>query len=106
MVFTKDLSPQNLKKLENRLRSRFQASAVARITPPDLEMRTAILRRRSQSEHVEFQNDAINFIAANVSENIRELEGALSGRPAGGRRTFTGYTRRRPESITGSGTGQ
>lgn len=77
MVFTSDRPPQNLKKLENRLRSRFQASAVARITPPDLEMRTAILRRRSQSEHIEFQNDAINFIAANVSENIRELEGAF-----------------------------
>ena len=62
-------------------------------------MRTAILRRRSQSEHIEFQNDAINFIAANVSENIRELEGALSGHPAGGRRTFTGYTRTSPRAL-------
>lgn len=48
------------------------------IEPPDLETRTAILRNRAQQSPISFEKDALDFIAANVSENIRQLEGAFA----------------------------
>lgn len=77
MVFTSDRPPQNIKKLEDRLRSRFQGGTVVNIDPPDLETRTAILRNRAKIEHLPIDKEAIDYIASNVSENIRELEGAF-----------------------------
>lgn len=78
MVFTSDRPPQDIKKLEDRLRSRFQGGMVTCIDPPDLETRTAILRNRAQQSHISFEKDALDFIASNVSENIRQLEGAFA----------------------------
>lgn len=78
MVFTSDRPPQDIKKLEERLRSRFQGGMVTCIEPPDLETRTAILRNRAQQSPISFEKDALDFIAANVSENIRQLEGAFA----------------------------
>jgi chromosomal replication initiator protein len=63
--------------MEERLRSRFQGGMVTSIDPPDLETRTAILRKKAELEHVDIEKDAVDFIASNVSENIRELEGAF-----------------------------
>lgn len=77
MVFTSDRPPQDIKKMEERLRSRFQGGMVTSIDPPDLETRTAILRKKAELEHVDIEKDAVDFIASNVSENIRELEGAF-----------------------------
>ena len=77
MVFTSDRPPQDIKKLEDRLRSRFQGGTVVSIEPPDLETRTAILRNRASVENIKIQKEAIDYIASNVSENIRELEGAF-----------------------------
>lgn len=78
MVFTSDRPPQDIKKLEERLRSRFQGGMVTCIEPPDLETRTAILRNRAQQSPISFEKDALDFIAANVSENIRQLKGAFA----------------------------
>lgn len=78
MVFTSDRPPQDIKKLEERLRSRFQGGMVTCIEPPDLETRTAILRNRAQQSPISFEKDALDFIAANVSKNIRQLEGAFA----------------------------
>ncbi len=77
MVFTSDRPPQDIKKMEDRLRSRFQGGMVTSIDPPDLETRTAILRKKAEMEKIDIQKEAIDFIASNVSENIRELEGAF-----------------------------
>jgi len=77
MVFTSDRPPQDIKKMEDRLRSRFQGGMVTSIDPPDLETRMAILRKKAELEHVEIKKDAVDFIASNVNENIRELEGAF-----------------------------
>lgn len=77
MVFTSDRPPQDIKRLEDRLRSRFQSGMIASIDPPDLETRTAILRNWAEKEHVAIESDAINYIAANVNENIRDLNGAF-----------------------------
>lgn len=77
MVFTSDRPPQDIKRLEDRLRSRFQSGMVTSIDPPDLETRTAILKIWAQKENVSIENNAIDYIASNVSENIRDLNGAF-----------------------------
>ena len=78
MVFTSDRPPLDIKSLEDRLRSRFQSGTVTGIEPPDLETRTAILRTWAQKEKINIDKDAINYIAANVSDNIRDLYGAYN----------------------------
>lgn len=78
IVLTSDRAPQDIKSMEARLRSRFQSGSVAIIDPPDLETRTAILKAWAERRHIDFDLDAINYIASNASENIRELNGAFN----------------------------
>ncbi len=78
MIFTSDRAPQDINKLEDRLRSRFQSGMVTWIDPPDLETRIAILRTWAQKQGITIENDAITYIATNGSENIRELSGAFN----------------------------
>ena len=78
IVISSDRPPKEIKALEERLSSRFEWGLVADIQAPDLETRTAILRNRSQNEHVEVSDDIINFIAENIVDNIRKLEGSLN----------------------------
>ncbi len=63
--------------MEERLRSRFKWGLITDIQPPDLETRLAILRNKAEREDIEVPGDALEFIAENISTNIRELEGAL-----------------------------
>jgi chromosomal replication initiator protein len=78
IVLTSDRHPKDTKGLEERLLSRFSSGLVADLQPPDLETRVAILRRRTQREQVNIPEDALYFIADNVTSNIRELEGCLT----------------------------
>nr|MBN2276515.1 chromosomal replication initiator protein DnaA [candidate division Zixibacteria bacterium] len=78
VVLTSDRHPRDIKGLEERLLSRFSSGLVADLQPPDLETRMAILRKRTQQEKVEIPEDALYFIADNVTNNIRELEGSLT----------------------------
>ena len=77
IVLSSDLPPKELKALDERLISRFQSGLTADIQPPDLETRIAILRKKSEDNGFEMPPDVIDFIAANVTSNIRELEGCL-----------------------------
>ncbi len=77
IVLSSDRPPKELKGLNERLISRFQSGLTADIQTPDLEMRTAILRKKSQDQGLELRQDVIEFIATNVTSNIRELEGCL-----------------------------
>jgi chromosomal replication initiator protein len=78
IVLTSDRPISELSFLEERLVSRFQWGLVADIQPPDLETRIAILRRKCEDNELEIANDIIEFLAVNLTHNVRELEGALT----------------------------
>jgi chromosomal replication initiator protein len=77
IVLSSDRPPDSISTLEDRLRSRFKMGLITDIQPPDLETRMAILRKKSEAEPIPIDEEVLTFIAENVMENIRELEGAL-----------------------------
>jgi chromosomal replication initiator protein len=77
IVISSDRMPDNIPTLEERLRGRFRWGLITDIQPPDLETRLAILRNKSERDTTLVPSDVLEFIAANVTTNIRELEGAL-----------------------------
>ncbi|HWC40023.1 MAG TPA: chromosomal replication initiator protein DnaA [Acidimicrobiales bacterium] len=77
IVITSDRPPRSIATLEDRLRSRFLSGLVTDVQPPELETRLAILREKAQGERASIPDEVLEFIATNVTDNIRELEGAL-----------------------------
>ena len=78
IILSSDRPPKNIATLSDRLCSRFEGGLLADITPPDLEMRAAILRKKADNNNMEGITDNILFlIAEKASDNVRELEGAL-----------------------------
>jgi chromosomal replication initiator protein len=77
IVLSSDVPPKELRGLDERLISRFQCGLTADIQPPDLETRIAILQKKSEENSLELPSEVVDFIAANVKNNIRELEGCL-----------------------------
>jgi chromosomal replication initiator protein len=77
IVITSDRPPGSIATLEDRLRSRFLSGLVADIQPPEIETRIAILRSKSEHDKLAVADDVLEFIATNITDNIRELEGAL-----------------------------
>ncbi|OYN90379.1 chromosomal replication initiator protein DnaA [Parenemella sanctibonifatiensis] len=78
IVMTSDRPPKLLEALEDRLRSRFEAGLITDVQPPDLETRSAILRKKVAQERLNVPLDVVEFIASRIQTNIRELEGALT----------------------------
>ena len=78
IVITSDRSPKHLSTLEDRLRSRFEWGLLTDVQPPDVETRLAILHRNVEMARLNVPEDVLGFIATLVSDNIRELEGALT----------------------------
>ncbi len=77
IVLTSDRPPKEIKTLEDRLRTRFEWGLMADIAPSDFETRVAIIRRKAEMLNVKIPNDIINYIAKNLKNNIRQLEGAV-----------------------------
>src|SRR5262249_30141525 len=79
IVLTSDRPPKDIPTLEARLVSRFESGMVADIGQPDLEHRTAILRRKAEQDHLELTipDDVLRFIAEHVRSSVRELEGCI-----------------------------
>jgi chromosomal replication initiator protein len=78
IVISSDRPPKNIKTLEDRLRSRFEWGLITDVQPPELETRLAILRKKADRERVFVPDEVLTFIATNIKDNIRELEGALN----------------------------
>ena len=78
IVISSDKHPATMKTLEERLRSRFEMGLTVDIKPPTYETRMAILRRKVQEENLSIDDSILDFIASNVSSNIRELQGAIT----------------------------
>ena len=79
IVVTSDRPPNEIPGLEARLVSRFESGMVADIGQPDLEHRTAILRKKAEQDHLELTipDDVLRFIAEHVRSSVRELEGCI-----------------------------
>ncbi|MGN7613194.1 chromosomal replication initiator protein DnaA [Magnetococcales bacterium HHB-1] len=77
IIMASDQLPSKIEALQERLSSRFSMGLVADISPPDLETRVAILKKKASSEGLELMDDVAFFLAKAVRSNVRELEGAL-----------------------------
>ncbi|MBW6462802.1 MAG: chromosomal replication initiator protein DnaA [Firmicutes bacterium] len=77
IIISSDRPPKEIPTLEDRLRSRFEWGLITDLQPPDLETRTAILKKKALSDGIDIPDQVIQYIAEKVITNIRELEGAL-----------------------------
>ena len=77
IVLAADKEPRMIAGLEDRLKSRFVWGQVADIQPPELETKIAIIKKKCELDLINLSNDVINYIATNMDENIREIEGTI-----------------------------
>lgn len=78
IIISSDRPPKSIDFVDERLRSRFEGGMLADIGYPDYEMRVAILKTKMQDKNVVLPDQVVEYIADNISSNIRELEGALN----------------------------
>ena len=78
IIITSDRPPKEIPAIEQRLISRFEWGMIADIQAPDLETRMAILRTKMEKRGVQISEDILFYIAENIQNNVRELEGALN----------------------------
>jgi chromosomal replication initiator protein len=78
IVISSDRPPKAIPTLEERLRSRFEGGMIADVGRPDLETRMAILKAKSAEKAFPLEDETVRFVAENIKNNIRELEGALN----------------------------
>lgn len=95
IFLTSDRPAGEIDKIESRLLSRFQWGLVADIQAPDLETRVAILTRKADAMGIKIDEDILEFLAKNISRNVRRMEGALT-RVAG----YVGLTRKKADLET------
>lgn len=78
IIVSSDSSPNDLKKLEDRLKTRFLWSGAFNIDPPDYDLRINIIKSKiKEKEIIDIDNDSIEYIATNISSDVRSLEGAI-----------------------------
>ncbi len=77
LILTSDKPPVELQGMESRLLSRFKWGLSADLQAPDFETRMAILKKKTYNDGIDLPEDVLEYIATHISDNIRELEGAL-----------------------------
>ncbi len=77
IILTSDLPPKDIQTLEDRLKTRFEWGLTVDVPPPDIELRIAILKRKSENMGLDIPNDVLIFLGENLNKNVRQIEGAL-----------------------------
>ncbi len=78
IIISSDRPPKAIQALAERLRSRFEGGMITDVSQPDLETRLAIIKTKAQEKNISFPEEIYLYIAENIQQNIRELEGALN----------------------------
>ncbi len=77
IILTSDRPPHEIKPLEERIRTRFEGGLIADIQPPSIELRTAIIRKKSEAMGLSISPALVDYIAERLHENIRQIEGVV-----------------------------
>ena len=77
IVMTSDRKPSDMLTLEDRLKTRFEWGLLADIQPPDYETRMAIIKNKAISLGLDLSDEVCNYIAVNVTNNVRQIEGTV-----------------------------
>jgi chromosomal replication initiator protein len=77
IVMTSDRAPKNIPKLVDRLRSRFEWGLMSDIKPPELDTKISIIKKKCQLDGVVLSDEVIYYLATNMGDNIREIEGSI-----------------------------
>ncbi len=77
IVVTSDRPPKDIKALDERLRSRFESGLITDIAPPEFETRVGIIKRKAQMIGLDIEDEVVYYIAENIKQNIRQLEGTV-----------------------------
>ena len=77
IVMTSDRKPSDMVTLEDRLKTRFEWGLLADIQPPDYETRMAIIKNKAYSLGLDLNDEVCNYIAVNVTNNVRQIEGTV-----------------------------
>ncbi|MCX2683636.1 chromosomal replication initiator protein DnaA [Campylobacter sp. MIT 21-1685] len=77
IIMTSDNPPNMLKGITERLKSRFANGIIADITPPQLDTKIAIIRKKCEFNEIHLNSEVINYIATSMGDNIREIEGMI-----------------------------
>ena len=78
IVFTSDRPPQEMLRLEQRLKTRFEQGLPADIQPPDYETRMAILKNKSLERGIVLPDPVLSYVAENITSNVRQIEGVVN----------------------------
>ena len=78
IIVSSDRSPEDLKVLEDRLRTRFAWGLQVDISPPDYDLKVAIIKKKLKREAIVINDEVISFIASNVGNDVRQLEGSIT----------------------------
>lgn len=77
IIMTSDKPPKDIKELEERLRSRFEGGPIVKIDPPDIELRTAIIKKKFEIMRIDIPNEVVMYLSENLKDNIRQIEGVI-----------------------------
>ena len=77
IVVTSDRPPKDIKALDERIRNRLESGVITDIAPPEFETRVGIIKRKAQMIGLDLDDDVVFYIAENIKQNIRQLEGTV-----------------------------
>lgn len=77
IVVTSDRPPKDIKALDERIRSRLESGLITDIAPPEFETRVGIIKRKAQMIGLDLDDDVVYYIADQIKQNIRQLEGTV-----------------------------